>query len=343
MLPKQQITPEYRAALEKQQYRFVGNHSAVKVCGWTKNLILNKGGCYKFKFYGIRSHQCLQMTTSMFCASRCVFCWRGEKAPLSQEWYGPIDNPSYIVDEAIAQHIGLLIGYKGNEKANKRFTKEMQEVRHVALSLTGEPITYPQINGVLEEFHKRKISTFLVSNAQYPDEIASIKNVTQLYLSIDAPNKDLFKRVDRPMFSDYYERMLKCLDALAHKKCRTCIRLTIVKGINDTDIERYAELIMRGKPDYIEVKGYVHVGASQGLLKINNMPYMEDIEAFSEKLDVLLHDYEIADVHKPSKVLLFVRKGIPRYINFPKFFEIVNEGKQAEAKEYSADVMCPNI
>jgi len=53
--------------MEKQQYRIVGDnkHSAVKVCGWTKKMLKGEGGCYKLKFYGIMSHQCLQMTTSM--------------------------------------------------------------------------------------------------------------------------------------------------------------------------------------------------------------------------------------------------------------------------------------
>ena len=59
--------------LEKQGYRFTGEHSSVKICGWTKNSILNKGNCYKHKFYGINTNQCVQMTPSMVCPNRCVF------------------------------------------------------------------------------------------------------------------------------------------------------------------------------------------------------------------------------------------------------------------------------
>src|SRR5437870_4544521 len=87
---KLQVSSKQQLELEKQQYRMCCHHSAVKVCGWTKNMLRGEGGCYKFTFYGIRSHQCLQMTTSMFCASRCTFCWRGEKAPVSKDWYGPV-------------------------------------------------------------------------------------------------------------------------------------------------------------------------------------------------------------------------------------------------------------
>jgi tRNA wybutosine-synthesizing protein 1 len=41
------LTKEAKKELEKQQYRIVGSHSAVKVCGWTKNFLRGKGGCYK--------------------------------------------------------------------------------------------------------------------------------------------------------------------------------------------------------------------------------------------------------------------------------------------------------
>lgn len=52
--------------------------------------------------------------------------------------------------------------------------------RHCALSLVGEPIMYPEINTLVEELHKRCISTFLVTNAQFPDKIKLLKPITQV-------------------------------------------------------------------------------------------------------------------------------------------------------------------
>jgi len=124
-----QLTSNQQNSLKKQGYRLVGNHSAVKICEWTRNMIRGKGGCYKFIFYGIRSHQCLQMTTSMFCASRCKFCWRGQKAPVASEWYGPIDSPEHIINHSIDEHIKLLQGFKGMgfEKHNKKAISEKSQ------------------------------------------------------------------------------------------------------------------------------------------------------------------------------------------------------------------------
>lgn len=49
--------------------------------------------------------------------------------------------------------------------------KESMKVRHCALSLVGEPIMYPEINKFISLLHKKRISTFLVTNAQFPDAI----------------------------------------------------------------------------------------------------------------------------------------------------------------------------
>lgn len=52
--------------------------------------------------------------------------------------------------------------------------------RHCALSLVGEPIMYPEINTLIDELHQRRISTFLVTNAQFPDRIKMLKPITQV-------------------------------------------------------------------------------------------------------------------------------------------------------------------
>lgn len=333
-----------KKSLEKQQYRHVGNHSAVKVCRWTKKMLKNEGGCYKFTFYGIRSHQCMQMTTSMFCANRCTFCWRGQKAPVSKDWYGPIDDPRHIIKHALDEHLGLLDGMGGNPKVPQNLMHSWKDVRHVALSLTGEPITYPRMQEILDEFHRRKISTFLVTNGQYPEQMEKVKNVTQLYLSVDAPNKKLLKQIDRPLFDDYYERMMKALDILAKKKCRTTIRMTIIKGQNDTDLNGYKEMIERGKPDFIEVKGYVRVGFSIRLHKKEDMPFHDHVKDFAKKLEDILPDYEIVSSRAASRVILLIRKDKIKYrfIDFQRFFPLSLQMDEVPMEKYSAPKMMSN-
>jgi len=315
-----QLSVEQKKILEKQQYRIIGNHSAVKVCNWTKNMIIGRGPCYKGVFYGIKSHQCLQMTCSMYCANRCTFCWRSFKAPVAEKWYGRTDRPKAIIDEAIKQHVKLLQGFKGFKKADKKYLKEMENVRHVALSLTGEAITYPKINELLKEFHKRKISTFLVTNAQYPEEIKNIKNVTQLYISLDAPNPQLLKKIDNPVFSDYWERLIESLKILSNRKYRTCIRLTLIRNENMVEPENYAKLIHLGNPHFVEVKAYMSVGDSLKFYSYENMPSTKEVKDFALEILKFLPSYEFAAEHQASRVVLLARKDMKnkRIIDFEK-------------------------
>src|SRR3989339_1153458 len=130
----QQLSEEAKKELEKQQYRVIGKHSAVKVCGWTKKMIKDEGGCYKLKFYGIMSSQCMQMTTSISCANRCSFCWRDYKAPVSKEWAWAVDEPDFIIENSIAAHMKLLTGFGGNPKTSRYMWDQSKKVGHVALS-----------------------------------------------------------------------------------------------------------------------------------------------------------------------------------------------------------------
>ena len=334
------ISDLQRKLWEKQHYKIIGSHSAVKTCGWTKNMIKGQGGCYKLTFYGIMSNQCMQMSTSMSCANRCTFCWRDEKAPVSKEWKWQIDDPDLIFEKSKEAHHKLLEGYGGYEKRNRGAFEKSKTIKHVALSLTGEPIMYPKTNELINKFHKDGISTFLVTNAQYPEQIKKLKPITQLYISLDAATKDLLKEVDKPLFSDYWERLNKSLEYMKKKKQRTCIRLTMIKGVNMKDAENYAEMIMKAEPDFIEVKGYIFVGASRERLEMENMPLHEDVVDFSRKLKTYLDSYDIVGEHIQSRVVLLAKKKFRidnewhTWIDFKKFHELALSGKEFSTEDY---------
>ena len=334
------LTETAKQELEKQQYRVVGDHSAVKICGWTKNMIRGEGGCYKLKFYGIMSNQCMQMSTSISCANRCTFCWRGYKAPVAKEWKWKVDDPEEIIEGSLFHHHNLLAGFKGNDKVTSRSYETTKEVKHVALSLTGEPIIYPKMNKAIDIFNKKGISTFLVTNAQYPEQIRDLNTITQFYISVDAPTKDLLKHIDVPLFKDYWERMNKSLEYMAEKKQRTCIRLTMIKEMNMLHPKEYANLIIKGDPDFIEIKAYMFVGASRQRLDKKNMPYHEDIVEFSKELIEYLPEYEIVSEHISSRVIMMAKKKFKKngkwhtWIDFPKYHKLVNSNKEFTADDY---------
>ena len=283
--PKEMVTPKQAKSLKKEGYKLIGTHSAVKMCRWTKHQLRGRGGCYKHTFYGITSYQCMEATPSLACANKCVFCWRHHKNPVGRTWRWKTDEPDFIVAEAVKLHIGMIKEAKGIPGVLPDRWKEAHTIRHCALSLVGEPIMYPQINQLLQELHKRKISTFLVTNAQHPDAIETLVPVTQLYVSVDAPTPASLDAIDRPLFKDAWQRLRRSLTLLRDRDQRTVARLTLVKGWNSDEIEGYAELMALGRVSFIEVKGVTFCGTSDAsTLNMSNSPWHHEVKAFTEKL-----------------------------------------------------------
>ena len=235
---REMVTPLQRRALVKEGYRILGTHSAVKLCRWTKHQLRGRGGCYKHTCYGITSYQCMETTPSLACANKCVFCWRHHKNPVGREWRWVTDPAQTILDGAMEQHVNMVRQMKGVPGVLPERLAAADTIKHCALSLVGEPIMYPHINEFCRLLHERQISTFLVTNAQFPEKIAALDPVTQLYVSIDAGTKESLKAVDRPLFKDFWERFLACLDQIRDKGQRTVYRLTLVKGWNMAEVRR---------------------------------------------------------------------------------------------------------
>uniref|UniRef100_A0A8C7BSH4 S-adenosyl-L-methionine-dependent tRNA 4-demethylwyosine synthase TYW1 n=1 Tax=Neovison vison TaxID=452646 RepID=A0A8C7BSH4_NEOVI len=326
------ITPALREALTRQGYQLIGSHSGVKLCRWTKSMLRGRGGCYKHTFYGIESHRCMETTPSLACANKCVFCWRHHTNPVGTEWRWKMDQPEVILKESIENHQSMIKQFKGVPGVKEERFEEGMMVKHCALSLVGEPIMYPEINRFLTLLHECKISSFLVTNAQFPVEIRNLKPVTQLYVSVDASTKDSLKKIDRPLFKDFWQRFLDSLKALAAKQQRTVYRLTLVKAWNVDELQAYAELVSLGNPDFIEVKGVTYCGeSSASSLTMANVPWHEEVVHFVQDLVDLIPDYEIACEHEHSNCLLIAHKRFKvgsewwTWIDYDRFQELVRE------------------
>ncbi len=300
------VKDAYKKMLEKQHYRFIGNHSAVKLCTWSKHSLRDKGVCYKEQFYGIKSHKCCQMSVTInFCDMDCVYCWREHY----NEPFADIDDPKELVDKAIAAQRKLISGYGGFENTNKKKYKEAQEPNQFAISLTGETLYYPKLSDMIKELKRRGFSSFVVTNGTLPEVLEKLEPPTQLYLSIDSPDKELQEKICKPMHKDCWERLNKSLAVLKKlkSKTRTCIRLTAIKDVNMYAPEKYAELIKIAEPHFIEVKAYMFVGESRKRLVMENMPLHEEVKKFAE--DIAKHcDYKVIDEHKPSRVVLLMKE-----------------------------------
>lgn len=301
----------------RQKYHLVGAHSAVKRCRWLYESIVHGRACYKQKFYGIRSHRCVQMTPSLYyCTMRCLFCWRIQPRDVNPAFKEPEppdrwDSPEEIVDGAIRAQLRLLSGYKGNPKADKRRLREAFEPKHAAISLAGEPTLYPFLGELIREYHKRGFTTFLVTNGTNPRVLAQLEEEpTQLYVSLYATDAKGLARLCRPRIAGAWKRISETLGLLSSFNCPTVIRITLVRGFNMDDVEGYARVIGKAEPTYVEPKAYMHVGYSRKRLGFSNMPTHLEVRRFAFQLAERL-GYNVLDESKESRVVLLSRLEKP--------------------------------
>ncbi|MCX6746887.1 MAG: 4-demethylwyosine synthase TYW1 [Candidatus Pacearchaeota archaeon] len=313
------IPENVKKVLKRQHYSIVGKHSAVQVCMWTKKSLRDEGVCYKEQFYGIKSHLCCQMSPAvMWCPNRCLHCWRAIELTIDNELKGKVDSPKDIIDGCINAQKILLSGFKVDKnskkkqlsKANMKKFKEAQEPMQFAISLSGEPMTYKYVGGLIEELRKRGKTSFLVTNGLYPNKISELEKKkqlpTQLYISVNAPNKEIYNKVHRSSKKDAWERLNKSLEIMAKLKgkTRTVFRMNLILDMNMTDLENYAKLIIKANPMFVEVKAFMCVGFANQRIAYNKMPYHEDIVDFSNKLLKFLPEYKVLDEKKESRVVL---------------------------------------
>lgn len=287
----------------KQGYHIVGSHSAVKPCLWSGRSIKGTGTCYKSRFYGIQSHRCIQMTPYLGCNQACLHCWRPIEHPVDepQHW----DDPGTIVEGCIEAQRRFMSGYGGLDNADKSRWKESLEPKHAAISLAGEPTLYPYLSGLVDEFHHRGLTTFVVTNGTHPEVIGNIRP-TQLYMSLDAPDRETYSSSCNPSGPGQWERILQSLEVVRDHSSRTAVRITLVKGLNCKDAAGYAGLIEMAEPDFVEVKAYMHLGYSRSRLERSAMPLHAEILEFAGALADEL-GYGIADNVELSRVALLTR------------------------------------
>ncbi len=312
------VDPSIVAEMRKKSYG-VWNHSAVQICSWTKKAILNEGTCYKNKFYGIDTHRCMEMTPmSVFCTNNCIYCWRPmefmKRVNIKPE---DVDDPRDIYEHLLEERKKLLTGFWGNDKADKKLLEEAMLPNHFAISLSGEPTLYPKLPELIKFLRNlpQTKSIFIVTNGQEPDMIKRLIDEdalpTQLYLSITAPNADMYKKISVPSYPDAWDRLMRTMEILRDAPVRKVARMTMIKGLNmdENMIPEYVGLLERMNPHFVEVKAYMFLGYSMHRLKWENMPTHEEIREYSERLVSESGWMEYMDEQVPSRIVVLKNRN----------------------------------
>ncbi|MEM4598867.1 MAG: 4-demethylwyosine synthase TYW1 [Candidatus Diapherotrites archaeon] len=308
-MPAKMLDEWKLARLHRAQYRAVGNHSAVKVCHWTKEAVRGNLPCYKQTFYGIKTANCLEMSPAITCNQRCLHCWR-DTTIFSKGWIGPVDDPKFIIDGCIEERRKLLIGFRGNKLVDKNFFEEALIPKHAAISLTGEPCMYPKISQLIDEFYARGFeSVYLVTSGTVPEALENLNKLpTNLYLSLTASNPIQYKQLCKPVDPDCWQRIQRSLEIMRSIDTNTVIRITLINNLNTENPKEFVQYIEKAKPTYVECKAYMHVGYSKDRLTEAHMPSMEKIRSFAKVIEES-SNYKAKTERTDSRVVLLERSA----------------------------------
>ncbi len=311
------LTSKQKERLYRQQFRVVGEHSAVKICFWTKECVRNQNKvCYKEHFYGIHCGNCLEMSPALTCNHRCKHCWR-DNTVFSPSWKGKAEEPQEIIKSCIEERKKLLIGFKGNKRVDLKQFDQYLVPDHAAISLTGEPCLYPKlpqlVDSFFDDFNFRTV--FLVTNGTVPEMLKKFGKEsrhfpTNIYLSMEAYDLDSYKEFNHPVARnareikaswDKIQESMKYLSALKNK-CRTILRITADKDFNMNKAKEFVSFIKLIQPTHIEIKGYGFLGYSRKRLKEENVPTFEEVRKFSREL-ARLSGYKLTNEDEPSTII----------------------------------------
>ncbi|MBY9014682.1 MAG: radical SAM protein [Candidatus Lokiarchaeota archaeon] len=192
---------------------------------------------------------------------------------------------------------------------------EALKPNHAAISLEGEPFLYPNLGGLVKEFRDRGMTSFIVTNGTLPERIEGLSSLpSQLYITLPAPNKEIYKKVCRPLIKNGWEKITQSLDLINSLTCRTLVRLTAVKNLNLTEnyLDDYIKIIDKAYPNFFEIKGFTLQARALNITKRLNseksmqyyFPSYEDLEDLAKKFEAK-SNFPLIYKNKASRDFLF--------------------------------------
>ena len=191
------------------------------------------------------------------------------------------------------------------------------------MSLSGEPTLYPRLGEMFAEIRRRGAVSFLVTNGLNPDVIKNLETLpTQITVSTNAPNEELFKIWHRSSKKDAWNVFNETLDVIREMegRVRRVIRLTLVDvgdegkfkdktNMTEENVGEYCDLIRRAEPDFVHVKGYKSVGYARARMGYDNQPWFDAVKEYALKMKENLDGYEVAAEDERSCVVMLAKKG----------------------------------
>ncbi len=186
---------------------------------------------------------------------------------------------------------------------------------HAAISLDGEPMLYPNMSDFVNEFKKRNMTTFIVTNGTLPEAINKLVSLpNQLYLTLPAPNEKIYKKTCHPTIKNGWKKIMESLEMISSLDCRTLVRLTAVKNLNVSEkiIKEYIKIIEQVNPNFFEIKGFTlqakALSIKERLKSDKPLQYFFPEYEYLKKIALIfeeLSNFPLIYINEPSRDFLF--------------------------------------
>lgn len=259
--------------------------SHVGVCHWAKRAIQGEGTCYKHAFYGIPSHQCLELAIAPnACNLDCAYCWRNLEKP-KKSGLRLVEVPGYI-DKLIALRAQKISGFGNQEGLDPSVREESLNPRFWTISYSGEPALSPDLPRLVADLKGRGIKVLVVTNGTRPEGIDALaaNPPDQLYLSLCGYDEASFGIISNPKEKGLWQKVGLSIQALKRIQCRLAFRITLIREFNLGAMGQFAPLIGEGRPEFVELKAYAHMGQSIHRMLFSSAPPFRMVQEAAREL-----------------------------------------------------------
>lgn len=198
----------------------------------------------------------------------------------------------------------------------KEFLKELREIlisnkkiNYITFAGSGEPTLSKEIGeiiGIIKENSEIPVAVLTNSSLLNDNEVInSIKNANLIKISLDAPNEEIFKKINCPHDKIEFNRTLDGLELLLNNyRGNIFIEIMLIKGINDSlevavKFRKIIDRIFNGKNNLIKIHLNTPVRPAQNnnILIPDKMRLLEIKKILGEKVE-LINDINIENENK---------------------------------------------
>ena len=211
------------------------------------------------------------------CSLDCIYCQLGRTTNKT------IERKEYISADDVLKEL--------KEKVVK---KEHSRIDYITFSGSGEPTLHSKLGYMIEEIKKiTSIPVAVITNGTLLynlDVQEELEGADVVIPSLDAPDKETFKRINRPYPSLKFEKVISGIKNFSQNfKGKLWLEIMLVKKVNDSlpQIKKFAQIIKEIRCEKIQLNTPVRPSAEE-FAEVVDFSFLQKVKSiFGEKCEII--------------------------------------------------------